>query len=327
VSARYVFDCGCLQRRAAATPVLLLLLLTGCAGNLQYKSLLHDTQQLPPAHELADTAFFPQEIHQCGPAALATVLNSAGIKTTPEELVPLVYIPQRAGTLSIELASAVRTFGYLPYQLQQQLAELLDEVAHGRPVLVLQNLGLDWLPRWHYAVVIGYDLTQQQIVLRSGTNRRVVMKLSTFERTWRRGDYWALIIVKPGELPQRPREPEYLQAVVGLEQRQHWQAARAGYAAARDRWPHSLPASMGLGNSAYAMGDDLVAEHAYRETLRINGQYAPAYNNLAQIWADRRQWDKAEPLARRAVELGGTHIEEYKKTLNDILQKRAAAKN
>ena len=27
-------------------------------------------------------------------------------------------------------------------------------------LLVLQNLGLSWLPRWHYAVVVGYDLAE-----------------------------------------------------------------------------------------------------------------------------------------------------------------------
>ena len=49
-----------------------------------------------------------------------------------------------------------------------RLADLLQEVAAGHPVIVLQNLGLEWIPVWHYSVVIGYDLSRGQLVLRSG---------------------------------------------------------------------------------------------------------------------------------------------------------------
>ena len=48
-----------------------------------------------PARELTQVPFFPQTIHQCGPAALATVLGWSGVPATPEELAPQVYIPDR----------------------------------------------------------------------------------------------------------------------------------------------------------------------------------------------------------------------------------------
>src|SRR2546422_3737218 len=35
------------------------------------------------------------------------------------------------------------------------LSDLLAEVAAGHPVLVFQNLGLHWIPRWHFAVAVG----------------------------------------------------------------------------------------------------------------------------------------------------------------------------
>ena len=37
--------------------------------------------------ELSGTPFFPQEEYQCGPAALATVLNAAGVAVAPDDLV------------------------------------------------------------------------------------------------------------------------------------------------------------------------------------------------------------------------------------------------
>ena len=41
--------------------------------------------------ELTQTPFFPQQSHQCGPAALATALGASGVDVTPDDLVPQTY--------------------------------------------------------------------------------------------------------------------------------------------------------------------------------------------------------------------------------------------
>ena len=69
----------------------------------------------------------------------------------------------------------------LAYPLRDSLADLLREVAHGNPVIVFQNLGTRWLPRWHFAVVVGYDLQASKVILRSGTTERWRTTLATFE--------------------------------------------------------------------------------------------------------------------------------------------------
>jgi tetratricopeptide (TPR) repeat protein len=79
---------------------------------------------------------------------------------------------------------------------------------------------------------------------------------------------------------------------------------------------------MGLGNSAYAAGDLDAAADAYRRVLQLRPDYAPAYNNLAQTLADRKQWEEAERLARRAIDIGGSHMDDYRATLQDILRNR-----
>jgi hypothetical protein len=71
----------------------------------------------PRSIELAATPFFPQEDFQCGPAALATVLVASGIAVTPEALAAEVFIPERRGSLAIELIGAARRHGRLPYVL------------------------------------------------------------------------------------------------------------------------------------------------------------------------------------------------------------------
>ena len=87
------------------------------------------------------------------------------------------------------------------------LADLLAELDAGHPVLVFQNLALDWSPQWHFAVAVGYDLDSGDLILRSGTERRRVTRLSTFEFTWRRGDYWALVVLPPDRLPAATAVP------------------------------------------------------------------------------------------------------------------------
>src|SRR5256886_4625327 len=129
--------------------------------------------------ELKDVPFFPQSEFQCGPAALATVLNESGVKVTPKDLVPEVYLPERKGSLQIEMLAAPRRHGLVSYQLAPRFSDLLTEIAAGNPVIVLQNLGLK--ESWHYAVAIGYDYDWGKLYLRSGETERQVMPFAISE--------------------------------------------------------------------------------------------------------------------------------------------------
>src|SRR5207237_9306004 len=79
------------------------LVRSGCASLWPQTAELREAlpQGLPEHVELTQVPFFPQDEYQCGPAALATVLASSGVKVTPEELVAQVYIPERKGSLQI----------------------------------------------------------------------------------------------------------------------------------------------------------------------------------------------------------------------------------
>lgn len=167
--------------------LLLLLVLTLLGACARTPIVPIGTAGLPEQVELAEVPFFPQEAYQCGPAALATMLTQRGIDTSPDELVDQVYLPGRQGSLQVEMVAAARAHDLLVYPLEPRLEALLTEVAAGNPVLVLQNLAFDRWPQWHFAVVVGYDLTSQTLVLRSGTTRRWTGTFGQFERSWAKG--------------------------------------------------------------------------------------------------------------------------------------------
>ena len=105
---------------------------------------------------------------------------SSGLEVNPEELVGLVYIPEKKGSFQVELLAAARTHGRIPYVIDPQLQVLLAEVDADHPVLVMQNLGVSWYQAWHYAVVAGYDLDREELLLRSGKLRERVTSLGVF---------------------------------------------------------------------------------------------------------------------------------------------------
>lgn len=298
-----------------------LLLLGGCA-TLDADRLAERTRDLPRAVEQREVPFYPQTAFQCGPAALATTLSWSGVSIAPETLTSQVYLPAREGSLQAELLGATRRNGRVPYVLEPRLDALLRELAAGRPVIVLQNLAFAWYPKWHYAVAVGYDLDRDEIVLRSGVTQRHTLALTTFERTWRRGDRWALVTLVPGELPATVKELPYLESVVAFERLGDHAASQRAYRAATERWPASVGAWLGLGNSLYATGNVAQAATAFRELTARRPEAAVGYNNLALALADLGQLDEAEAMAQRAVELGGPWRAESERTLAEIRRRR-----
>ncbi len=279
------------------------IFLGGCAASPQTRLLLDDPPDIPPRVELTEVPFFPQQQYHCGPAALASVINFRGIMVVPQQIADLVYLPELKGSLQVEIVAAARQFELLPVQLDGSLESLLRELVAGNPVFVLQNLGLDSVPVWHYEVVIGYDFEHREMILRSGTRRRIARSFALFEKTWQRAGHWALAVVATDSIPVSAGAGAYLEAVIGMEQVGRIESARRGYATASRRWPDNLLAHGGSGNTAYAMGDFMAAESAYRAALDINPQAAEIWNNLAYTLAQLGRNEASMDAISRALEL------------------------
>jgi tetratricopeptide (TPR) repeat protein len=244
-------------------------------------------------------------------------LTYHGLSITPEELQSQIYTPSLKGSLQIDMVGATRRHGKIAYEITGPDA-IFPEIAAGHPVIILQNLGFSWLPVWHYAIVIGYNFTENTVILRSGVTQRKVMSYDRFEKSWAHSNYWGLIVLEPTQIPVVAEETKYLTAVLGIEKSRQFQAAVSGYQTALIHWPGSLPGLMGLGNSYYALKDLPRAENAFREATERYPLVAPAYNNLAQVLLEQDRKREALAAAQKAVSLGGPLLSVSKKTLQEI---------
>lgn len=277
--------------------LVLILLLVGCAKS---PLLPPEASRLPERVELDDVPFFAQEDYQCGPAALATLLVHRGIPTSPEQLKDKVYLPGRQGSLQVELVAAARAREQLVYPLEPKLERILEEVAAGNPVLVMQNLAFDWWPQWHFAVVVGYDRAAQTLLLRSGATRRKETRLVAFLRTWQRAGRWAVVTVSPDQLPASAQLLPWLQAASDLEETGHGAAAQRAYHAATQAWPKRALPWFALGNGLHAAGDSRGGEQALVRSVQLEPGFAAGWFNLSEVLAGRGCM-KAARQARRCA--------------------------
>lgn len=297
--------------------MLALALLSGCAT--QTRALMSAPNAgMQRQVELKQTPFIAQERYQCGPAALAMSLRAAGFAVDADALVSQVYLPQREGSLQVEMIAAGRRNGALSLTIAPRMDALLAELAAGNPVLVLQNLSLPIAPKWHYAVAIGYDLVRGDIILRSGTTERLVMRMSTFENTWARSGYWGMVTLAPGALPVTAAEATVLDALVAFEKRNPPAAARKTYAIAAQRWPANMALTLGLGNTAYAAGDKAAAAEAFQRASVLHPDSGPAFNNLAVVLTELGRLPEARAAAEKALAIGGQWRQAAQETLASI---------
>lgn len=301
-----------------------LILLNACVSAPQSKSLLRQSpDEFSQPVVLSDIPFYPQDRYQCGPAALATVLQASGIDITPSALVPLVYVPERMGSFQVEMVAAARSFGRLAYKITPTLTALYAEINAGTPVLVMQNLGVSWYPVWHFAVVKGYDFGRRKVIMNTGTDEEYGYSMQAFERTWARADHWAVVVLEPGQVPASAEPNEYFMTVAALERSGDPAEVSKAWVSGLNAWPEHRNLMMGYANFLYRQGHTNMAAAWFAQLIDSHPEYAPAYNNLGQVLYEQGYKDEGVAYVDKAMALGGDFVEDYRSTLQDMLSEGA----
>lgn len=307
--------------RLRLTLIFTVSLLAGCASTPKWPTPAPTGEpSLPERVVLPNVPFYPQQRYQCGPASLAMMLNSQGLETRPEILKELVYIPGREGTLQVEMVAGARAHGMLVYPLDGTLESLLREVAAGNPVLVMQNLRFGWWPQWHFAVVIGYDARERDLILHTDTRKRQPVDLEVFSNTWGRANHWAVTILPPDRVPATATALPFLRAAHDLETTGRTIAAGIAYRTAEATWPNQPAAPMARGNLAWQLGQREEAIGHFLRTARQFPEFPEGWNNLAYALEARQCNAAATRAARCAATLAPERFGD-----SDLLEARSNA--
>lgn len=233
--------------------------------------------------------FHAQEAHHCGPASLLSQLEAAGTETDYRTIVNRVYVPGLEGSLQVEMLAAARSFGHIAYTPPAEPQTTVLEVAAGRPVLVLLNLGLPKRPVWHYALVVGFDPQRNELILHSGQQPRSRQKAGAWLRRWDWAGRWSMVLLEPGDWPASAERERILKSFSAFEQTASARRAEVAWRTALDHWPKEPIAWLGLGNALQRQKQGAAAQAAFRRALEIDPDSLPARLNLAYSLAESGQ--------------------------------------
>lgn len=211
-----------------------LCLLAACAR----VPLSPETLRLPERVELSDVPFFQQSDAQGGASALAALLNHYGVISSPGLLEQRIRQAGSGVSAQAGLEFAARSHDLLVYPVEANFDALLQQVAAGHPVLVLQNKMLAW-PGAQFAVLVGYDQRERTLVLRSGNTRRGYTSFSSFVSGWEEAGRWAVVLTPADQLPAQPQLSTWLQAAEALRKQGRDDAAQRALRTASKQWPQA----------------------------------------------------------------------------------------
>lgn len=141
--------------------------------------------------------FYPQEDYQCGPASLAGVLNYWGVSVTPDEIAKAIYSESAKGTLNIDMPLYVNKKGLYALQYAGSQDDLKAKINDGYPLIVLVDYGFSVYQANHFMVVVGYN--DYGVIVNSGRTENMFIDMEKFLKTWKRTNYWTLLIKQKKE--------------------------------------------------------------------------------------------------------------------------------
>jgi ABC-type bacteriocin/lantibiotic exporter with double-glycine peptidase domain len=146
---------------------------------------------------LLKVPFFPDNTDQCGPSALASVLEYWGKPVAPARLKQEIYRANLKGSLTVDLMLAAESRGLSAEMANGSLLRVKKELDAGHPLIAFINVGNGLYPIGHYLVITGYDDRRQCIIAHSGLKRDQRISYRKFDRQWEKTERWALLILPP----------------------------------------------------------------------------------------------------------------------------------
>ncbi len=170
-----------------------LLLISGCAVS---KRAAFECPSSLPRFRMLRVPSFLQTAYQCGPAALAMVLNFYGADVIPDDITASVYSTALKGTLITDLKNYARKFFPRTKIAKLDMCELLAYISKGVPPILFVDLGGSIVKRPHYLVATGYDLDKGIVYVHTGYEANAPSDMGSLEEAWKKTGHLAIIVEK-----------------------------------------------------------------------------------------------------------------------------------
>ena len=141
---------------------------------------------------IENVPFYAQETYQCGPAALAGVLNYWGVDVTPQEIAEEIFSESARGTLTIDMVLYVQRKGLQANYYKGGIEDIQIRIDDGFPVIILVDFGFMAYQVNHFIVVTGFN--EYGVVVNSGKHQGQILPWTDFEKAWKKTHYWTLLI-------------------------------------------------------------------------------------------------------------------------------------
>ncbi|HDI59364.1 MAG TPA: peptidase C39 [Desulfobacteraceae bacterium] len=138
----------------------------------------------PEAEVIEEVPFFEQQRHQCGAAALATVLAYYDRLVPPDQISQEIYNETLRGALLPDLENYAARLGFKTESGQGTLARLKESVLARKPVIVLIDNGVWLASRPHYIVVFGFN--EEGFIAHDGNRPAVLIGYEAFQKRWQK---------------------------------------------------------------------------------------------------------------------------------------------
>jgi ABC-type bacteriocin/lantibiotic exporter with double-glycine peptidase domain len=180
-----------------AAVILVAACAAGCYQGTQRTVSLRDVAKDPGWTVVHDVPVIRQQAeHDCGPAALASILARWGIPDALAQIHREVASDPR-GAAAGDLRDFAKKKGLDAFLIVGEEADLAREIASGRPVLVglLQRYSNGQVLS-HYEVVVGLNEARHRILLLDPGNGPREDSLEAFTREWQGSKRLTLIVAQ-----------------------------------------------------------------------------------------------------------------------------------
>ncbi len=282
--------------------LLFFFLCVSCATRTPVTDKLTARKEEIFKHKIQDVPLIKQDEYHCGPASLSMVMGYYGKQVTPKELARDIFHKELKGSFFAEVKARARNDGMMVLEIND-LKDVVTEVRADNPVIILQNNGFAFFPRWHFSVMTGLNLRGPDVYLHDGDDEVHKMDMRLFERSFVLGGRRALVILPAGKLATTVNEIDHVEAATILETIGKKPEAKSAYESILTRWKGSILGSLGLANVLYEEGNKKSAESVLEEAVKIHPESPLLWHNLAVLRGENGKRKLARSSALEAMKL------------------------